>query len=295
MKGLLLALFVMSTGVASQINGQNSVGAQVNWQNNPVGAFFAREGGETPVGTFRCVSDGIEVYTLITADKEEFYQPASLFYGVNDADKGKVDALAPSGKVASSMNCFLVKAQGKNILIDTGLPPSRDGQTLNRLKELNITPSDIDVIYLTHSHFDHIGALIGDAGECNFPMATVYVSSREWEYMQNNMQDFVAPFKKAYEGRIVAINPGELLPCGFMAIDAAGHTPGHVVYRTGNLLFVGDILHGMAVQLIDPSICASFDMDKAQAIKSRIDILNYAVANSLTVMGAHVPNNGVIF
>ena len=42
-------------------------------------------------------------------------------------------------------------------------------------------------------------------------------------------------------------------------------------------------------------ICAGYDADRAQAIDSRNRILNYAVSNSLTVLGAHVPANGVLF
>lgn len=268
--------------------------AQVNWQNNPVGAVFAREGGEAPAGCFRLTSGGYEVFTLITSDKTEFYQPASLFYGENDANKQAVDELAPSGKVASSMNCFLVKTDGKAILFDTGLPESRGGKTLQRLSELKVAPTDIAAIFITHSHYDHIGGLIENS-KANFPNATIYVSEKELEYMETSMGEMTEQIKKAYAGRIVSFNSGELLPFDIMPIDAAGHTPGHVVYRIGNLLFAGDILHGMAVQLIDPNICANFDADKTQAIKSREEILRYAAANSLTVLGAHVPNNGVLF
>lgn len=269
--------------------------AQVNWQNNPVGAVFAREGGECPAGTFRLVSDGIEVYTIISTDKTEFYQPASLFYGDNDADKEKVDALAPTGKVASSMNCFLVRKDGHNFLIDTGLPPERGGMIMERLKTLGINAENIDGVFITHGHFDHIGGLISAGGSANFPNAKVYVESRELEWMESSNEGFTSQLKKAYGDNIITFVPGELLQHEILPIAAYGHTPGHVVYRLGNLLFAGDILHGMSVQLVDPTICANFDMDKAAAIKSRESILRYAAANSLTVLGAHVPNNGVLF
>lgn len=267
----------------------------VNWQNNPVGAVFAREGGTSPEGTFRLTSDGIEVYTLISSPQTEFYQPASLFYGDNNADKERVDALAPSGKVASSMNCFFVRANGHNILIDTGLPESRSGMTVKRLASLGVNPESISRIYITHSHFDHIGGLLDETGNAIYPAAEVYISSREMAFMEGSMAEFTSQLKQAYGDRLIVFEPGELLPDGFLAIDAPGHTPGHVVYRIGNLLFAGDILHGMALQLVDPEICANFDADKALAIRSRRNILEYAAANSLTVLAAHVPNNGVIF
>lgn len=59
--------------------------AQTNWQTNPVGAVFARQGGATPDGTFRFSNNGFEVYTIGSSDKD--FQPASLYYGAQDADK----------------------------------------------------------------------------------------------------------------------------------------------------------------------------------------------------------------
>lgn len=111
--------------------------SQVNWQNNPVGAAFSREGGQTPEGTFRLTSGGFEVFTIVSSDKS--YQPASLYYGENDADKSKVDALAPDGKVPTSMNCFVVRSPEGCVMFDTGLPSARGGKTLERLNSLNIS------------------------------------------------------------------------------------------------------------------------------------------------------------
>lgn len=275
--------------------GSNISVGEVNWENNPVGAVFAREGGESPAGTFRLVSDGIEVYTIVSVDQAEFYQPASLFYGADNADKAKVDALAPSGRVASSMNCFLVRLDGHNMLFDTGLPAERGGKILDRLASLNVSSDNIETIFITHGHFDHIGGLIEAGGKANFPNATLYVAAEELKYIESATPDFAEDMKKAYGNKIVTFAPGSLLPYHILPIDAAGHTPGQVVYRLGKLLFAGDILHGMAVQLIDPTICANFDMDKAKAIKTRESIMRYAAANSLTVLCAHVPNNGVLF
>lgn len=78
-------------------------------------------------------------------------------------------------------------------------------------------------------------------------------------------------------------------------IPAYGHTPGHTVYQTGNLLIVGDIMHGAALQSAHPEICADFDMDKPAAIESRVKILDYARKNSLVMAGMHFPEPAFIF
>lgn len=267
--------------------------AQVNWNTNPTGAVFARQGGDTPEGTFRLTSDGFEVYTLVSADKS--YQPASLYYGKNDADKAKVDAMAPDGKVPTSMNCFLVRTPEGYIMFDTGLPASRGGLTLSRLASLGVSPTDIKAIFVTHGHFDHIGGLLDDNAEAAFPNAQLYIPSAELAFITETMADATRQITQAYDGRITTFAPGEILPGGVLPIDAKGHTPGHTAYLLGNLFFVGDIMHGISIQLIDPTISASFDADPAQAVATRRLILSYAASRSLTVLGAHAPLNGVIF
>ncbi|MDE5795716.1 MAG: MBL fold metallo-hydrolase [Muribaculaceae bacterium] len=283
---VLLAIFTITLNSAFCM-------AQFNWQTNPVGAVFARQGGETPEGTFRFTNDGYEVYTLVCSDKS--FQPASLFYGENNVDKQKVDALAPEGKVPTSMNCFVVRTVSGYIMFDTGLPASKGGKTLERLASLKISPADITAIYITHSHFDHIGGLLDEVGKAVYPNAKVYIPAAEFSFMRDTMKDASEQIASAYAGRIITLEPGDILPDNILSISAKGHTPGHTAYRLGNLLFAGDLMHGASIQLIDPTINANYDADCAQAVTTRNLLLSYAAANSLTILGAHIPGNGVIF
>lgn len=267
--------------------------AQVNPSANPVGAVFAREGGEMPDGVFRLTCGGYEVFTLASSDKA--FQPASLYYGKNGEDKERVDALAPDGKVPTAMNCFLVKTPAGYIMFDTGLPESKGGKTLERLAAISVGSDEVKAVYLTHGHFDHIGGLIDEEGKAVFSEAKVYVPADELSFMRETMEEVTAQIEKAYDGRIVGFEAGEILADNVLPIRATGHTPGHTAYRLGNLLFVGDIMHGAALQMIDPTICASYDADRQQAIDTRDRVLSYAIANSLTVLGAHISLNGVIF
>lgn len=267
--------------------------AQTNWSINPAGAVFARQGGETPEGTFRLVSGGYEVFTIVSADKT--YQPASLYYGENDVDKPKVDALAPEGKVPTSMNCFVVRTPEDCMMFDTGLPQSRGGKTVERLASGGITPAEISAIYVTHSHFDHIGGLLDEADGATYPNAVLYIPAEELTFMRETMKEACQKIESAYSGRIVEFRPGEILPGNVMPIAAKGHTPGHTAYQLGNLLFVGDLMHGPSIQLIDPTINAGYDANRPQAVASRTTILSYAAARSLTVLGAHIPLNGLLF
>ena len=82
---------------------------------------------------------------------------------------------------------------------------------------------------------------------------------------------------------------GDTLPGEVVAMEAIGHTPGHTAYQTGKLLIIGDLIHGAAVQLEHPEICATYDMDREQAIKTRKQFLQYAKENHLTISGMHLP------
>ena len=57
-----------------------------------------------------------------------------------------------------SSNAYVFMGGNKQILVDTGLPSSGT-ELLEALQEIGVTPSEIDLVILTHAHFDHIGAV----------------------------------------------------------------------------------------------------------------------------------------
>ena len=103
-KNTLLAVLALNTLNSIAAMAQNDSGI------NPIGSVFICEESTAPTGTFRLISGGFEVYTISSADKT--FQPASLYYGKDDADKNKIDALVPDGKVPTAMNCFVVRTPG---------------------------------------------------------------------------------------------------------------------------------------------------------------------------------------
>lgn len=214
-------------------------------------------------------------------------QRAAIFSGV---PQSLLDSLGVADGIPSSMSAFLVEREGKQILFDTGLGKV-GSRLLPLLESLGIKPEDIKYLYLTHFHGDHIGGML-DGDKVVFPNAEVYASKKEYEAWMNmppekNRQ--AVKTMKAYKERLHLFEFGDTLPGNIIAMDAAGHTPGHTAFLAGKALIAGDIMHGVALQLVRPDVCSTYDMDKDAAIASRKRILSYAKKNGLLLCGMHFP------
>lgn len=220
--------------------------------------------------------------------------PRSLFPEASDS---LIEQLNLQEGVPSSIGTFLLNANGEWILFDTGLGAMRGGQMLNALAAQGLTPDSISAIYLTHFHGDHIGGLVAE-GQPVFQQAQVYASQVEYTAWIDNMpaeqNGMQREAMEAYAEQLHLFQFGDTLPHDILAIDAVGHTPGHTVFQCGDLLVIGDLMHGAALQLAHPEISGNYDMDKAQAAVSRQRILQYAAENHLTMAGMHLPAPGVI-
>ena len=237
----------------------------------------------------------IDTLTLITLKDNdgEKRMPNKLFYG--KADSAKVEKLSPEGSVASSISCFVVETQGKRILFDAGNGAAHGGKMLERLRAAGIAPEQIDYIFVTHFHGDHIGGLAAD-GKPLFANAQLYVPDAEyaaWAAMSNDGGKEAVETVDTYGDRLHRFAYTDILPLGVKAMAAPGHTPGHTVYQTGRLFIAGDLLHGFDLQMQDLDICPAYDMDPAKATESRKHFIDYIRQNKLITAGMHFPDNGV--
>ncbi len=227
-----------------------------------------------------------------------------LFSG---ADPTVIEALAPSGLAESSVNAFLVQTGGVNVLIDTGMGAGAGGELVHSLALLNLTPADIDVILLTHMHFDHIGGLALD-GRPVYPKAVLKIGNSEQAFWlapnasdpKNSPYVDFGPAKAAaaaYSGRVQGFEFGQEVAPGITAIRAVGHTPGHTAYMIQSegwkLLVWGDVIHAMTLQLLHPEIYPAYDYDPVTATATRKAILEEVSAGNIPVAGMHIPFPGV--
>lgn len=213
--------------------------------------------------------------------------PRGLFPAASDS---LVAALGLDSGVPSSVCAVLVEHQDSKMLFDSGNGID-NSQLMPTLDSMGIQPDDINYIFITHLHGDHISGLLrGDSAA--FTAAQLYVPVKEhdaWMAMPEKSTEKWRKILAAYDGRTQFFAITDTLPCGVQPIAAYGHTPGHTIYRIGDNLIVGDIMHGLALQLDNPEICARFDMNTDSAIISRKAVLDLARRDSLTVYGMHFP------
>ena len=236
------------------------------------------------------LANGAKV-TWIQDNAGEKLMPRDLFSDASDSLYASLNM--PAG-IPASVSTFLVQIDGKYILFDAGLG-AWGGQLLNRLVALGVNPDSIGLVYLTHFHADHIAGLVkpGDAGKTEkvFKNAAVYAGKVEYDAWMNDIpkNDLQKDVMALYKDSLHLFAFGDTLPHGVLAMDAVGHTPGHTAFQLANLLVVGDLMHGYALQKDHPEINSNYDMDKAKSAESRKRLMQYARDNKLLMAGMHLP------
>lgn len=166
------------------------------------------------------------------------------------------------------INLLLIKADGKNILIDSGIGDTlsekqkkifgiqRESGLESGLSALRLSPSDIDMVILTHLHADHAGGVITPDKNQNkvprFPQARHVVQSKEWEDAMHpdertSATYFTSNLKILEENKLLDLVDGEVeVTKGIKVTNTGGHTPGHqaVLIEDGDnkIIFAGDVI-----------------------------------------------------
>jgi len=248
------------------------------------------------IAGFASESDGIfaykagqfEIYMLVGSEREG---NTGIIPG---AGADVLRRYIPGSGFRHSTNAFLIKAPGRNILIDTAF----GGVIFEKMEKLGVKPDQVDAVLLTHMHGDHIGGLQKD-GKPLMPKAKVYLDSREREYFTKIAvnQGAVAALN-AYGSNVVTFDAQsfdpvlkEILP-GISAIATYGHTPGHTSFLIDSngekLLIAGDFLHIALVQFPRPDISATYDLDQKVAAASRARLMNFAARFRIPIGGMHM-------
>jgi glyoxylase-like metal-dependent hydrolase (beta-lactamase superfamily II) len=215
-------------------------------------------------------------------------------------------------RIQLALNCLVIRAHGKHILIDTGLggkwqPKFRDILAMERtdslidgLHALNLCPDDIDVVINTHLHFDHAG------GNTEMVQGSVMPTFRKARYLvqRGEFEDATHPNERTKASyRAENLEPvaetrqwemldgdTEILP-GISVMVTGGHTAGHQAVRMESegkvAFFPGDLIPTVA-HLPLPYIMG-YDLFPLHTLEAKRRILSQACEEQWLLFFEHDP------
>lgn len=314
-RSLLMAL--MAPAILIVASGVNPTMAAAPMARTQAPGFYRMALGRFEVTVLSDGTHPFPVHKILTKVEPVADSSDETVASLDKVSPGEADALLAQADLAvpvqGSINAFLVNTGKKLILIDSGagsLYGTCCGHLIENLRASGYKPGQVDEIYLTHLHADHVGG-IADNGRRVFPNAIVRVSRADAEYWLSKANEKAAPsllkpmFKadqaslKPYidAGRFKPFDGASVLTPGIRAVPSPGHTPGHCFYRVESegqtLLLWGDVVHVAAVQFPDPSVTVAYDSDPRQARAERAAIYSDAARHGYWVGAAHISFPGL--
>mgnify|MGYP001603214317 FL=1 len=175
------------------------------------------------------------------------FERSGLFYGELSGERVQIP-----------VTCYLIRTSDATILFDTGLSPraipglrrtdplarfTEEDLLVHRLDSLGLEPASVDLVVLSHLHYDHAG------GAALFQDSELIVQQDEYSYAHYPASFFASFYYRknydlpGYRWRLLD-GDAELVP-GITALRSDGHTPGHQsllveLPQTGPVILAGD-------------------------------------------------------
>ena len=226
---------------------------------------------------------------------------------------------ADTNRLIVSVHSYVVRTPRQTILVDTccgngrhrgPASPFHDLQTgyLDNLRAVGLTPEDIDVVFCTHLHVDHVGwNVVQRDGRFipTFPNARYLFNRQDFEHRlacdQGGQGSFAT--RTAFRECVLPIVEDGLatfVDCrhaieqevdhDLTIVSLPGHCPGHMGLRIsgsgGQGLITGDAIHH-PIQLPRPDWFCASDLDPAQSTRTRRDLIERYADTDLVLLSGH--------
>ncbi len=218
-------------------------------------------------------------------------------------------------QMALGLNSLLLRSEGKNVLIETGVGEKErplgqtertDGSLLDELDRIGVRTNDIDIVVNTHLHADHCGwntrKDANGAWVATFPRARYLIQRAEWDaainpnertrgtYLAENLRPIEA------SGQLELIDGERGVTSEITIIPTFGHSMGHasVVLASGgeSAVYIGDMVQH-PVQLERAAWVSSFDVYPLEAMDTKKKVVDRAIAEQQLVIAVHADYPGL--
>lgn len=224
-------------------------------------------------------------------------------------DKLVIDEIDHEHRLLQALNCLLIDSPGGRVLVETGIGERVDDKTramrlyegpaiVPALEAAGFLPETIEVVAMSHLHFDHAGGLLRTDGSRAFPQASIVAQKAEWEVTLGDNPRLVASYVQP-ELQLVhdwgangwADGERELVP-GVTAVPTGGHSTGHqaiIVRGTGDgattVAFFGDLF--MRPWGANPRWVTAFDDFPLDSVQRKLELFAQAVDENWLIVLSH--------
>ncbi|MDD9950065.1 MAG: MBL fold metallo-hydrolase [Zetaproteobacteria bacterium] len=224
-------------------------------------------------------------------------------------------------RVELACRCLLIQTAELNILCETGIGAFWEPKMAARygvaspqrhilvesLAAQGLQSEDIDVIVLSHLHFDHAGGLLPTYAEIQaggwhlqFPRAQVIVSAAAWERachpVARDRASFIPELVTLLResGRLHILNDLVQQPIPGVQVEwqiTEGHTVGHLHslwnFVGQKIFFAGDLVPGVA--WLNPALAMGYDRFAEQLVEEKTHILSQLAREEVYLFYTHDP------
>jgi glyoxylase-like metal-dependent hydrolase (beta-lactamase superfamily II) len=219
-----------------------------------------------------------------------------------------------AGELLLSFHAFIIQAPGTTIVVDTCMGNDREQiyaplsnlktPFLENFKATEVQPEDVDFVFCTHLHFDHVGwntRREGDRWVPTFPNARYLFDRAELASLQKYYGDGdphgahypagVAPILEAGLATYIEAD-GYRISDEVRLLSTPGHTVGHASVMIGSrgkeAVITGDLFHSPA-QFAFPEHHVVPDEDRSRGARSRCAFVERFSDSDSIILGTHFP------
>jgi glyoxylase-like metal-dependent hydrolase (beta-lactamase superfamily II) len=214
-------------------------------------------------------------------------------------------------RLLQALNCLLIETPAGRVLVETGIGERITDKVremrqvegrpvVPALEAAGFDPASVDVVAMSHLHFDHAGGLLRANGRRAFPRAAIVAQRAEWEIALGENSRLVASYDQPelrlardWGAEAWADGEREVLP-GVSVIPTGGHSAGHqgvVVRGTGptarTLAFFGDLC--MRPWSANPRWVTAFDDFPLDSVEVKGALFRRAADEGWLVALSHEP------